>query len=165
MLLTNATELRIIKVLCNLVAFSFNMKKKTSVQTKIQVSGRPSKIRQLLFDIFSMNHKPLSVAELLSSLEEKGTEVNKTTVYREIQSLLEKQVVNAVFVDETHTKYELNINHHHHLVCKGCGEIEEVEFDSIEKIFPLFEKKLKQKKKFQSITHTLEFFGVCQNCA
>jgi len=35
----------------------------------------------------------------------------------------------------------------------------------IENIFPSIEKKLKQKKKFTSITHTLEFFGLCQKCS
>lgn len=141
------------------------MKKEIIQSQEAQSFGRPSKTRQVLLNIFSSTQKPLAVAELLLLLTKQGTRVNKTTVYREIQSLLAKEMIVPVFIDETHTKYELKMDHHHHLVCKGCGEIEEVEALGLEKTFPLFEKKLKQKKKFQSITHTLEFFGFCQDCS
>jgi len=75
-----------------------------------------SKTRGILLDIFSGARKPLSVAELLVLLKKKGKEVNKTTVYREIQFLLSQTIIIAVFVDETHTKYEIQTTHHHHLV-------------------------------------------------
>ena len=126
---------------------------------------RSSTIRATLLDIFSSVLKPLSVAELLNLLGKKGKLVNKTTVYREIQFLLSQGIITAVLLDETHTKYELQTTHHHHLVCKGCGSIEEVEMKEIEAMFPIIEKKFKQKKKFTSIIHTLEFFGFCQKCS
>lgn len=126
---------------------------------------KTSKTRGILLDIFSRKHKPLSVAELLGLLTQKGRTVNKTTVYREIQFLLSQDTIVPVFIDETHTKYELNTSHHHHLVCKNCGSIEDIEMKEIEQMFPAIEKKLKQKKKFTSIIHTLEFFGVCQKCS
>jgi len=129
------------------------------------IKRKTSKTRGFLLDIFSGASRPLSVVELLILLKKKGKGVNKTTVYREIQYLLSQGMVVPVFIDETHTKYELNTSHHHHLVCKGCGSIEEVEIAEIEKLFPVLEKKLKRKNKFESLTHTLEFFGLCKKCS
>ena len=118
-----------------------------------------------VLEIFSSENQPLSVAEILVSLKQHGISVNKTTVYREMEFLLEKGVVSAVFLDEKHTKYELNLGHHHHLVCRECGNIEEIEMKEIEDLFPLIEKKLKRKNKFTNISHTLEFFGICEKCS
>lgn len=126
--------------------------------------ARLTKTRLAVLEIFSREDHPLSVAEILLYLEKSGLTVNKTTVYREMEFLLEKSIVSAVFLDEKHTKYELNLGHHHHLVCRNCGNIEEVEMKEIEDLFEVVEKKLKQKMKFTNIIHNLEFFGICGKC-
>lgn len=127
--------------------------------------ARITKTRLAVLDIFSHENQPLSVAEILLFLKKQGILVNKTTVYREMEFLLEKGIVVAVFIDEKHTKYELNLGHHHHLVCRNCGNIEEIEMKEIENLFVVIEKKLKQKMKFTNISHSLEFFGICSTCA
>ena len=127
--------------------------------------ARLTKTRLAVLEIFSREDHPLSVAEILLYLKKSGLTVNKTTVYREMEFLLEKSIVSAVFLDEKHTKYELNLAHHHHLVCRNCGNIEEVEMKEIEDLFEVVEKKLKQKMKFTNIIHNLEFFGICGKCS
>lgn len=126
--------------------------------------ARLTKTRLAVLEIFSREDHPLSVAEILLYLKKSGLTVNKTTVYREMEFLIEKSIVSAVFLDEKHTKYELNLGHHHHLVCRNCGNIEEVEMKEIEDLFEVVEKKLKQKMKFTNIIHNLEFFGICGKC-
>ncbi len=138
---------------------------KEILQLLKQKNARLTKTRLAVLNIFSQKHKPLSVAEILLYLEKSGLTVNKTTVYREMEFLIKKDIVSTVFLDEKHTKYELNLEHHHHLVCRSCGNIEEVEMKEIEKLFPIIERKLKQKKKFTNIAHNLEFFGICEKCS
>ncbi len=127
--------------------------------------ARITKTRRAVIELFSHENRPLSVAEILLYLKKQGILVNKTTVYREMEFLLEKSIVTAVFLDEKHTKYELNLGHHHHLLCRQCGNIEEVEMKEIEELFDLIEKKLKKKMKFTNIVHNLEFFGLCHHCS
>ncbi|OGH66584.1 MAG: hypothetical protein A3B90_00935 [Candidatus Magasanikbacteria bacterium RIFCSPHIGHO2_02_FULL_41_13] len=129
-----------------------------------QYGARLTKTRLAVLEIFFCDSHPFSVAEILASLKKQGIWVNKTTVYREMEFLLEKGIVSTVFLDEKHTKYELNLGHHHHLVCRNCGNIEEVEMKEIEDLFAVIEKKLKQKMKFTNISHSLEFFGLCNHC-
>jgi Fur family transcriptional regulator, ferric uptake regulator len=50
--------------------------------------------------------------------------------------------------------------HHHHLVCMKCSEVVE-----IEECFPReIEKQIAAKNRFKSVTHKLEFFGICPEC-
>ena len=50
--------------------------------------------------------------------------------------------------------------HHHHLVCVHCSQIVE-----IKDCFPReLEKEIALRNGFKSITHKLEFFGVCPRC-
>lgn len=137
---------------------------KEILQLLKQKDARLTKTRLAVLNIFSEHHKPLSVVEILLYLKKTGLLVNKTTVYREMEFLIEKNIVVAVFLDEKHTKYELNLGHHHHLVCRNCGMIQEVEMKEIEDLFLLIEKKLKKKNKFTHISHSLEFFGTCEKC-
>jgi Fur family ferric uptake transcriptional regulator len=50
--------------------------------------------------------------------------------------------------------------HHHHLVCTSCSEVVEIEECFPEKI----ERKIAAKNRFKSVTHKLEFFGICPEC-
>jgi Fe2+ or Zn2+ uptake regulation protein len=138
---------------------------KQTLELLKQHGARLTKTRLAVLEIFFRHSQPFSVAEILVSLKKQGIVVNKTTVYREMEFLLEKGIVTAVFIDEKHTKYELNLGHHHHLVCRNCGNIEEVEMKEIEDLFDVVEKKLKQKMKFTNISHSLEFFGICKKCS
>ncbi len=126
---------------------------------------RISKTREELISLFSESKIPLSATELLESLSKKGKGVNKTTVYREIQFLLSQNIIVAVFIDDTHSKYEINASHHHHLVCKKCGLVKEINIQKMEKSFQRFEKQLKEMNKFTNVFHNLEFFGFCKNCS
>jgi Fur family ferric uptake transcriptional regulator len=105
--------------------------------------------------------KVLSINDLSSALKNHA---NQTTIYRALNDLLEAGIVRQVDFQHQHAHYEFIARqpHHHHLICKSCGDVEDVEAcntDSLEK------KILKKSKKFSFIkTHALEFFSVCSNC-
>ena len=50
--------------------------------------------------------------------------------------------------------------HHHHLVCRTCSQVVE-----IEDCFPAeLEDRIARRNGFKSVTHRLEFFGLCPRC-
>jgi Fur family ferric uptake transcriptional regulator len=114
----------------------------------------------LLFLLASAN-RPLAIHDIIDE-SKKG--LNQATVYRSLESLLEAGIVRRVDMQHAHAHYELaeGAAHHHHLICKHCGRVEDVEncdVSAIEKTV------LKRSKSFASIqTHSLEFFGLCTKC-
>jgi Fur family ferric uptake transcriptional regulator len=104
--------------------------------------------------------------EIMDLLAKRGNEVNKTTVYRELDFLLSEQIIKNVQIDSSTEYYELaDREHHHHLVCTNCKKI--LDFtpsDSAEKEMHALITDLEQKTGFQVDEHSFELFGRCERC-
>lgn len=102
-----------------------------------------------------------SAQEVFQKLERDGDRIGLTTVYRALQSLLNDQIVDVLRRDDGEAIYRLcGDSHHHHLVCKNCGETVEIEGGAIEK----WALATAEKHGFRDIGHTAEIFGLCSNC-
>jgi Fur family ferric uptake transcriptional regulator len=138
------------------------IQKKIKKQFK-KKEGRVTPIRTALIEIMTKNQRPLSPQELLNYLIKKGLEANKTTVYRQLESLQKNQMVNEVHFNDRVTRYEIlkQNTHHHHLVCLKCQKVDDI---SLPGDLKLQEKKVWRKNKFRVTQHFLEFFGYCKSC-
>ena len=115
-----------------------------------------------LIEIFESTEKPLSVARIISSLSDKKINVNKTTVYRELDFLLDIGKITEVIISSGKKYYETSgSKHHHHLICRGCGIIKDV---VLENDLGDEETKIEKHNSFKIQNHSLEFFGLCANC-
>jgi Fur family ferric uptake transcriptional regulator len=104
--------------------------------------------------------------EIMDLLAKRGNEVNKTTVYRELDFLLSEQIIKNVQIDSSTEYYELaDREHHHHLVCTNCKKI--LDFspsEAIEEDIDILISDLEKKTGFQVQEHSFELFGRCGKC-
>ncbi len=115
----------------------------------------------------------LSILKILSIIKEPATAVelhkkigrNKidlVTLYRTLAVFEKSGILRRVDLHKDAVFYEINKDHHHHIVCTNCDKIEDFENREIEKIIG----KIAKKSTFKSIkNHSLELFGVCKSCA
>lgn len=138
------------------------MQKPTQYTELLREAGfraTPGKIA--LLAVLAQADKPLSIAELARRFRGK---LNTVTLYRSLEALVERGIVRRVDLGHAHAHYELaeSKRHHHHLVCKICGAVEDIL--SCEP-FELEKQVLKKSKTFASIqSHAMEFFGLCKKC-
>ena len=109
--------------------------------------------------------KPMSIEELQDIL--KG-QVATSTLYRVLNDLKNINVVAEFITPENTTMIELSLHedeHHHHLFCKTCGDVVDIELSLG------FEQKLSNEIKsieknlfFTIEDHGLELFGQCSEC-
>lgn len=120
---------------------------------------RMSRIRKLLVEILAKAEKPISAVDLL---EKNKVPANKTTIYRELYTLVEQKVLREIDFGDGIKRYELSGDtHHHHLICTNCKKVEDIDLRTdLEKE----EKQIEKDKGFKIETHSLEFFGLCNNC-
>lgn len=105
---------------------------------------------------------PMSVADIATALGRPR--IDQVTIYRTLESFVQAGLVQHVELHQGRSFFELATRpHHHHLVCRGCGRVEDVQGCDVERI----EKKIaKSSRQFVSVSsHALEFFGDCKNCA
>jgi Fur family transcriptional regulator, peroxide stress response regulator len=51
---------------------------------------------------------------------------SRATVYNALKALRDAGLVREVATEEALTRYESNVEPHHHFVCRSCGKIEDV---------------------------------------
>jgi len=121
---------------------------------------RSTNIRRALLDILWNETCLLTTAEIQKRLLARKLKPNRSTLYRELKFLTEKNILNKHSIAGKDF-YELPGDHHHHLVCVKCGELTRVE---LENHLRVEEKKLQKQFGFKIARHELEFYGVCKEC-
>lgn len=119
---------------------------------------RLTKQRQAVVGVLS--HQPQSVETIRQALANQGMALNKTTIYRNLHSLVALGLVHTTQFQSEITLYELaDQEHHHHILCEGCGQVEDIHLDET-----ILLQAANQASAYQITRHHLEFFGLCQNC-
>lgn len=132
---------------------------------RLRDSGdRATPVRSELIAILSKAGCPLSVVDLGRRLSEINLRPNKTTLYRALDLMVARGWIHELDFGGGRKCYEWAEVHHHHLVCKKCHRIEELEAHDLESAFEQFEKKLSLRSSFADLSHSLEFYGVCGQC-
>ncbi|MBC7632718.1 Fur family transcriptional regulator [Aeromicrobium sp.] len=102
-----------------------------------------------------------SAQEIHDILKQRGESVGLSTVYRSLQVLAEAAEVDALRSDDGEVLYrQCSAGHHHHLVCRSCGQTVEVEGPTVER----WADAVAEKNGFHDVAHTLEIFGTCNTC-
>lgn len=102
-----------------------------------------------------------STKEIYQLLLRNDDAIGLTTVYRALQSLVTDKVVDQLRRDDGEAIYRLcGEKHHHHLVCKKCGDTVEIEGSAIEK----WSKAIAKEHGFREVDHTAEIYGLCRKC-
>lgn len=126
---------------------------------------RLTPLKVALFDLFSKKAAPLSVSEIQLLLKKKHLEPNKTSLYRELESLEEIGILSEVAVHQNIMSYELNEDnaHHHHFICENCKAIFDFHNDALEETIGKIFKNLR-RKGLAPKEHHLNLYGLCQKC-
>jgi Fe2+ or Zn2+ uptake regulation protein len=100
--------------------------------------------------------------EICNDVRQINPDVGLDTVYRNLNLLVDMGVVNQINLPGKDLKvFELVIGeHHHHLVCLGCGEANCLNY------CPVDEKSLQNAagSEFLIVGHSLELYGYCNKC-
>lgn len=123
---------------------------------------RLTQARRGLIALLTTSPAPLPVAQILQRLKRAGVAVDKTTVYRELAAWGKLGLVEKFRLADSEVSYELRRKHHHHLVCLNCEKVENITLD--EKKLKKEEARARAEKKFLTLRHSLEFFGLCKTC-
>ena len=102
-----------------------------------------------------------SAQEIHDVLVQRGEKVGLSTVYRNLQALVDSAEVDSLRGDDGEVLYRrCSAGHHHHLVCRNCGRTVEVEGPTVER----WADRVAGEHGFTDVAHTLEIFGTCGDC-
>ena len=119
--------------------------------------------RRRVFDRVFATHEHFSADELYAWMRaEEGPAVSRATVYRTIGLLLEGGFIDSLDCGRGELVYEhtLGHRHHDHMVCLGCGRIEEFHDEGIEEL----QRAAADRHGFQVVSHDHRLLGYCRAC-
>lgn len=105
--------------------------------------------------------------EIYDKVKQDYPDIGLATVYRTIQALAERKIIEKLNLDDGYVRYEIskknkadNLHHHHHLICLNCGAVLSFKDDLLEEL----EERIYKTKGFRVLDHEVKLFGYCENC-
>jgi Fur family ferric uptake transcriptional regulator len=105
--------------------------------------------------------RAVSAQELYLTLRENEQSIGLATVYRGLDALKREGLVHVRTLPSGESMYSSMQQDEHHLTCVECGISIPLEQCPVHHL----ESLLQQSHNFKIYYHTLEFFGLCENCA
>ena len=119
-----------------------------------------TKQREMILSILLEAKQHVTSDDLYQSVREKHPNIGYTTVYRTMKLLVDAGLATERHFDDGITRYEIEHEHHDHLVCVKCGRIQEFECEMIENT----QNAIAKEYDFQVLRHRHELYGHCRDC-
>jgi Fur family ferric uptake transcriptional regulator len=117
--------------------------------------------RLRIYQELSRAPSPLSPSEIYQSLLKKKRRIGLTSIYRSLD-LFESLGIAFKIANGSAVRYkvcELE-DHHHHIVCKLCGHVVELNYCDISE----WSKKVTESTGYEVTDHQFNFYGFCKAC-
>ena len=82
------------------------------------------------------------------------------TVYRNLQLLVEQDLLLERKVGSRPARYEANRFRHYHICCSRCGALEDLSVPYQE----LLDRRVQKLVRYKLQEHRMEFYGICPQC-
>lgn len=125
---------------------------------------RLTRQRQILLDLIDKTGLHLDAESLYELAKEKDPKLNRVTVYRTLKLLKEGGLVDELDLmhreGEQHYYETRRKQEHAHVICLGCGKVEEFFGEPLQRL----RKQIESHFGFQIVLARTEVGGYCPHC-
>lgn len=114
--------------------------------------------RQLLFGLLEGNTTHPTADGLYARASKLMPGISLRTVYTTLTDLVEMGELQSVSLDSGATRFDPNVDDHHHGVCERCGAVVDLYVDGAEHLV------LGGDEQFAPTTTSIVFRGTCAEC-
>ena len=136
----------------------------TEALAALEARGRSGGARRAVVELLGRQDCCLGAQEIFDRLRGEGRRVGIATVYRVLEQLSERGLVQRIDVGVGTARYEAALatgEHHHHLVCDDCGKVEAFADDELEAVI----HKVERRTGYSVAGHDVVLRGACSDCA
>jgi Fur family ferric uptake transcriptional regulator len=119
--------------------------------------------RRAVVSVLARRDCCLTVPEIVDAVRTQGRRVGIASVYRVVDLLADKQLVQKIDLGDGRARYErvdLADEHHHHLVCNECGRVEPFADETLEAAL----RHVERDAGFAVASHDVLLRGACDDC-
>jgi Fur family peroxide stress response transcriptional regulator len=102
-----------------------------------------------------------SVEQVYEEVGRQHPMISRATVYKTVETLKGMGQVLELEFSGAGNRYDgRRVEPHPHLVCRGCGRIQDLELPGLMREAT----EVAQKRGYQLLGHRLDFYGLCPEC-
>lgn len=116
--------------------------------------------QQRVLNLLKTLKRAISAQDIYLELRKNDQGMGLATVYRSLDALKREGVVHVRTLATGESLYSSLQEDQHHLTCLECGSSIPIDECPVHHL----EVELQVSHQFKIYYHTLEFFGICQNC-
>lgn len=124
---------------------------------------RRTRQRQAVQEALSHAATFRSAQDLHTAIRSSGSTISLATVYNQLRQMAARREVDVIRTEAGEALYRRcgAGHHHHHLRCRACGSVEELEAPAVES----WAAGVASASGWTEVTHVLEVTGLCPGCA
>jgi Fe2+ or Zn2+ uptake regulation protein len=120
--------------------------------------------RRAIVELLVSQGHPVSISDIAAELPE----VPRSSAYRHLVDLQGVGLVRRIAASDEFARFELAedlTEHHHHLLCTGCGRVIDVTpTPAFERTVAKMVQELAANQGFEPTSHALDVIGHCADC-
>ncbi|HYZ93777.1 MAG TPA: Fur family transcriptional regulator [Actinomycetota bacterium] len=121
---------------------------------------RVTRQRSAILDALRGKDGFTTAQSLFHELRRRKAAPGLATIYRTLSTLAGAGALDTRMQDGEQAFRLCGDRHHHHLVCDGCGSVEEVTSAEVES----WVSRLAKRKGFLVTGHSADVYGLCASC-
>lgn len=120
-----------------------------------------SKQREVILETLKNTYTHPTAEELYNMVHEKYPKISKSTVYRNINILLENNVIRKIKMQSGADRFDYIFKTHYHAICERCGKVFDFmyEFENEE-----LKKMIQIQTGIMAKTDSITIYGICEKC-
>lgn len=137
-----------------------------TVEERLRAAGQryTPKRREIVDALCRAAGNPVAIPDLVA----EHRDLPQSSAYRNLSVLEEVGVARRVITGEGIARFELAedlTEHHHHLVCRSCGTVEDVTIPTrLERSLERALADAAERAGFEGVSHRVDLLGTCRDC-
>ena len=125
-----------------------------------QINRRMTKQRQIIIEELKKVTSHPTADQLYEMVRKRLPKISLSTVYRNLETLSAEGMVLKMDSAGTQKRFDGTVENHYHIRCSQCGRVDDVHMETI----PEIEEIARRRSNYQSVSHIIEFTGICPDC-
>jgi Fe2+ or Zn2+ uptake regulation protein len=124
---------------------------------------RNTRQKQIILTILKDADRPLSINEIYSQVINQLPKIAKSTIYRNIDSLLDQNLIDKYHLNDNEIFYRIKLNsseHKHYVICDNCKKVFDLPACPIHDL-----ENAMEEEGFIIMDHQIQINGICKDCA
>ena len=116
--------------------------------------------RRVVLDALLDRQDHPTVDQLYEDVKQRMPGVSRTTIYRVLETLVDLGLARRTNHFEASARFDGNTDHHHHLVCRRCNRVADIDHPNLRKIaLPSL-----GGIDFEIVDYSIHLEGLCADC-